>query len=461
MTTAQVKGSNSFPVPGSANNMPSPKTSMDDLSFQSVFNSQTRDSGGSFKQVEKNSPSSQPAKRDSLQAKDKLSSNVDKTGLKSEKRSAEDVEKENEDVVSGEQGIEEIMAVLVTSVTELVEKIADTFRISAEEVEQLMTELNLTGTDLLEETNLSNLILAASGAQDSLSLLTDEGLYQNYRMLLEDGKKLTERFSDLLELPPQDLQDTLQQFTQLQEMQGREENLADYGQQEPVSMGDGENGFGELPTTVAEKTPVITTDDAQPQKEGSKDSGQNTPSENSLFAENLLRTTQSEMTESTRSTYSAADVDVQDVMNQILDYMKVQLKPETSDVEMQLHPASLGTLQIHVAAKEGVLSAHFITQNDAVKAALESQMIQLKDQFEQQGVKVEVIEVTVQTHQFEQNLEQGRERQPEQTTEGRRTRVRKISLDQDAEGLPENLDEEDRLVAEMMASNGTTVDFTA
>lgn len=166
--------------------------------------------------------------------------------------------------------------------------------------------------------------------------------------------------------------------------------------------------------------------------------------------------------ESVQSAHEAPDVDAQDIMRQVLEYMKLQVKPEESSIEMQLHPANLGTLQIHVAARGGVLTANFIAQNEAVKAALESQMVQLRESFEEQGVKVEAIEVTVQTHQFEQNLEQGRGRQPQETTEGKRPRARRLSIhSMEDEQLAEELESEDRLAVEMMAANGGTVDFTA
>lgn len=147
----------------------------------------------------------------------------------------------------------------------------------------------------------------------------------------------------------------------------------------------------------------------------------------------------------------------QNIMNQIMDYMRIQLGADTTSLEMQLHPASLGTLQVQIASKGGVVTANFITQNEAVKAALESQMVQLKESFEEQGVKIEAIEVTVQTHEFERNLEQGRGRNQQEPE--RRGRARRINL-----GDPlsmETMAEEDELTAEMMAMEGSTVDYMA
>ena len=137
--------------------------------------------------------------------------------------------------------------------------------------------------------------------------------------------------------------------------------------------------------------------------------------------------------------------------------MKVQLTGEVTSLEMQLHPASLGTLQVQIASKAGVMTANFITQNETVKAALESQMVQLKEQFEEQGVKVEAIEVTVQTHEFERNLdEQGRGRNQQEPE--RKGRTRRIHL---GEGTgADTLEGEDALAADMLAAGGSTVDYT-
>ena len=73
-------------------------------------------------------------------------------------------------------------------------------------------------------------------------------------------------------------------------------------------------------------------------------------------------------------------------MRQIMDYMKVSVKADSSELEMQLHPQSLGTLHIQMASRNGVVTANFIAQNETVKAALESQMVQLKENFAEQGV---------------------------------------------------------------------------
>jgi flagellar hook-length control protein FliK len=160
-------------------------------------------------------------------------------------------------------------------------------------------------------------------------------------------------------------------------------------------------------------------------------------------------------------TAAAQDDRTQEIMDQILDYMKVQLKPEMDQLEMQLHPESLGTLRIQLTAREGEVTAQFHVQNESVKAAIEGQLTILKDTLKEQGVKVEAVEVTVESHAFESNLWQGQERNTGESYQGNKKTPRRINLNSlDEEGL-EAADEEERLAAEIMKANGGTVDYTA
>ncbi|MCM1025694.1 MAG: flagellar hook-length control protein FliK [Roseburia sp.] len=124
---------------------------------------------------------------------------------------------------------------------------------------------------------------------------------------------------------------------------------------------------------------------------------------------------------------------------------------------MQLHPASLGTLQIQIASKGGVVTANFLTQNEAVKTALESQMVQLKEQFAEQGVKVEAIEVSVQTREFERNLDQGREGGQNRES-SRRGRGRRLRLD---DALAGEETQQESLQTAGLSAGGSTVEYRA
>lgn len=73
-------------------------------------------------------------------------------------------------------------------------------------------------------------------------------------------------------------------------------------------------------------------------------------------------------------------------------------------------------MHVAVTAKEGIVTAQLTAQNEQVKAALENQLTALKEQFNNQGIKVEAVEITVQSHGFEseQNLEGNNSNQAQQ-----------------------------------------------
>ena len=362
---------------------------------------------------------------------------------------------------------QEAMEVLVTALGIFVTQIVEELGLSEEEFRNLLSELGMTEADLLSTEGLLAVVMAVGGEEDMLSLLTNEDLCGSYQELSNQQQDLLAACKAETSMEPEQLQHLLTREIAEYLQPAEEETAIPY---EPLTI---------LPDKPEEDTlPIVRDSDSQEESEADtlqpentantvtkeavslkkKDTADNSGQNSSLF--------QSDFTDHTAK---AQDVDVQaanpayqmpdteSVMQQILDYMKIQMEPDMTHLEMQLHPESLGTLQIHLAAREGVVTAQFIAQDEAVKTALESQMIRLVESFQEQGIKVDAVEVTVQTHEFEQNLNQGRNN--EQETDGNKQRIRRLNLDSPMD--LEELTQEEQLTAEMMAANGNTVDYTA
>ena len=362
-----------------------------------------------------------------------------------------------------EEKLEEAMEVLGTAASRFIQQLSELLGKSPEEIQGIMDDLGMKLTDILDAGNFTQLFLATAGVDEQTALVTDEGLYETYQELMGQLNAAVEESAAALELEPEQINMILNQQTpeEIAPQEPLEEPLEDYGKlQEPEA---GNSAISEQPVQrTDESAETDKKDDFGEKHERGKDHSANSvrEQENGLFSQEMRNVAQPESTAQTvYSTGSAWDVDTQNIMRQIMDYMKVNLGADLSSVEMQLHPASLGTLQIQVAAKGGIVTANFITENEAVKAALESQMIQLQQQFDEQGVRVDAIEVTVQTHQFEQNLEQGRGSNSGDQEPAKKQRVRRIDLS--GEFLTEELEEEDSLTADLMKANGNTVDYTA
>lgn len=367
---------------------------------------------------------------------------------------------------------------------ELIQDIAEEMNVTPEEVEAAMEVLGLTVIELFDPDNLKQLLLNLAGSTDELTLVTNETLYGNLQNLLgaaeedlgilaeELGMSREELNTLLAQMVSEQPETDMQDLTPVQEQETPEvslEGMKDY----TVSIRrDGETVQMKVTVDDASGAKSVTeevTDIPKAEEQSFSKHKENNASdmgnrdEGSSAGGTLLQTPmqQAEVSEVQQAEPVFQSAQTEEIMDQIMEYMKINLKADAQELEMQLHPASLGTVNVQIAAKDGVLTAHFTTQNETVRAVIETQLIQLKTQFEEQGIKVDAVEVTVANHAYgEQFSEQNENMAQEQgkTKKG----VRRINLDE--VGEEEDLDmmeDSERIAVEMMQANGNTVDYMA
>ncbi len=165
----------------------------------------------------------------------------------------------------------------------------------------------------------------------------------------------------------------------------------------------------------------------------------------------------------TNSEASYLSIDAMDLIEQIAENVRVSIVEGTSSMEMQLNPENLGKVYLQITSDEGVIHARMAASNEAVKTILEAQLADLRQNLNQAGVKVDAIEVTVASHEFEKNLEQnqsGEKKQGERQEEQHLSRRRNLNVSS-LDELSGLMTEEETLVAQMMRDNGNSVDLTA
>lgn len=190
---------------------------------------------------------------------------------------------------------------------------------------------------------------------------------------------------------------------------------------------------------------------------------QEIPNTGVTFAEqHTIETQETVLPQEAAPNYSS-QIDAFELIEQIARNVRVTISVQTTSMEMQLNPEHLGKIYLNVTEKEGAVRAQLVAQNEAVKEALETQAVELRQSLHQQGVKVDAIEITVSTHEFEQNLEQNakqEEQMQQQREENRQQTKRNLNLN-DLDGLTGLMTEEEQLAASIMQDNGNQVDLTA
>lgn len=471
MTNAPVKDVKSLMNLAAGNNSPKKTGGMDQTgSFGDVM---SKTQGGLAKgqmQAVKSSKTMQiPAAEMTKNRRDLVSTR--ETGVKQESV--------REDVT-----VEQRQEALEEAGEEIVKEVAEELGVTEEEVARAMEELGLGAAALLEPSALTELVLLLSGEQDQMALLTDENLFGRLQNLLNMASEVKNGLLETLDLNPEEFAGLLEGMknsygqtqtgelpvqTQVSEIQEPVVTVEVKSGDETVKLAADESGNAiktvEVVSSNTKEEVARENADGQEQKGG--ESAKQETGENFGSADSLLngpgQTGTGTAEVSLEQNVPFFSEQTREIMDQIMDYMKIQLKPGMDQLEMQLHPESLGSVHIQLSSKGGEITAQFHVQNEAVKAALESQISTLQESFREQGIKVEAVQVTVESHGFESNLWQGQGREENASSQNNRKTPRRINLNElDVNGLTEeNASDEDVLAAKMMEANGNTVDYTA
>lgn len=393
--------------------------------------------------------------------------------------------------------VEETEKVIQESADTMVETIAEMFDVSVEEVESVLETLGLTALDLLNSENLTQVVLALNPDCDAMTLMTNEELFADLKMLMNTAQELKGQIVQDFQLSEEDLAVVLEAMkekagelnvaetenleaegdalidvaveTTLENVNAQAEAVKTEVPQTKETTESRNQESGEVKAAESvnaqEENAIQKTGNSQTMEKDSsdakEDSSNTAANTTQNFAQNLVNQL-AEAVDNVGGATSSYGVRGQEIISQITEQIRVHVTQDTTEMELQLHPASLGNVKVQIASTNGILTAVFMTENEAVKAALESQLVQLKESFTEQGLKVESVEVNVSAQGFERSLDQQEQEQNrfenQQSKRGNR-RIRLSGIGENADDLMEEMTGDDRIVADMMIRNGNTVDY--
>ena len=387
--------------------------------------------------------------RQTDEVKEPKAQDVQKPAEKEQVQQTEDTaaEEPEQDEETGEPD-----AVLLSDVMQqILQQITEQLGVSPEEVLQAMDALGISAEDLSQ--NMAALLSELTGT-DQMAVLTDESLYTQVSDLANAVEQTIEELADTLGMDKEQL------ATLLQDSVKKPEKPVIVVEQESaapvIGMQQESTGDQEVQTAAA-----MDIEAEQPRETKREENGnmQQQMQDMQKPAENLQQTQGSAI--AAEQTTERFDLQrTQEIIDQIADYVKIHSSEKLTSMEIALNPASLGSVNLHVSSKGGVISAQLYAQDEAVRAALESQVAALKESLEAQGMKVDAIEITEHSHQLEQNLDQNggqQEGAEAQKKSGRRL----LNLDElpEEEAYEEEMTQAEKLQIEMMRMGGNKLNF--
>lgn len=335
------------------------------------------------------------------------------------------------------------------AVSDIKEKIKKTMNVSDEDIESAMEQLGITAGDLLDMQKLTDLVVALSGNTDSLEFLTDADSVSMLNDILEYAKSVTDNLEDVYNMGIDSIKEMLVSAKDDVKQSVVKEDAQPEEQPETVSQ-------HELSNVIAQKTKVQTDNDNNADDRQQTHMSDKASVENENFTGNMAQNIQNAFS---GIIDEVSNVNEADIVRQVVEQIKVTTGQQLSSIEIMLNPENLGKVHIAVTARQGVITAQLTAQNEQVKAALENQMTALKEHFNNQGVKVESVEITVQSHGFEsqQNLEGNNS---EQAGQEKKTH-RKLDLSSLEELEESDMTDEEIRAKDAIVNGDSSVEYSA
>lgn len=369
---------------------------------------------------------------------------------KQERPKMQDMDKTEEsvDVEASDKELAERIAGLFVQVTETIQ---DMLGISNEELQSFMEQMGITEVDLLNPSTLQNLMLLVKD-QEPVNLLTDAQLLSDMQELVNQVENLLgeagitkEEIVTLMEQPKfeafvLEAKELIETSEEVVEQSDMEQSLEETSNDETVEVKETTIEF----QTAVENETKTTTHNQE---------GKDTFTDQNPFADQFLQNLQQSVEEV--SEVAGKDTiasQIREIADQILEKIKITVTPEITSFDMVLTPEELGRVNLRITEQDGVLKASFVTENELAKEAIESNLVQFKEMLNEQGLKVDSIEVAVGNFEFNKN------NQAENGQEEQKRGKRKFQAEDSITTVGK---EEDQLAQHFMEGGESTVNYMA
>ena len=237
---------------------------------------------------------------------------------------------------------------------ELVQEIAKELGVSVEEVEKVLDELGISLMGLFDKENLTQVVVVLSGAEDVTQIVMDEELFAQVNKLLGTMEEMLTEVSQSTDVTVEELmeyvsreefKETVQVIDESDKNVSKENAVMDEMEvtdaKETVTE-NSENVDNETEKTV--KVEVSETERSTSEHAENGQSFEQTESNNQFLTNVTNNTLQNSALNAENGMSPYLTFEAREIMQQILDYIKVQVKPDMTSLQMQLHPEDLGTL---------------------------------------------------------------------------------------------------------------------
>lgn len=348
--------------------------------------------------------------------------------------------------------------------SQIINVIADALNANPDEIKGIINELDINLNALSDNQNVIKIVSKYLGINNPVNVLTNDEAINAVKEINQSISEIINELKDEFAITDDGLKDLLSKIDTVRDTENIEDIINDEtgnvdASDDIIKVSDENNNKinidSENDNIVPEKTTVKNEENAN--AGNNKEFNTDRESKSELYLnENGMESIVSNLKNTITDNILTEDGIADKIIKQITDDIRLYAKADTTSLEIQLEPETLGKVGITVTSKAGTITAQLVVQNEVAKEAIESQMATLKESFASQDIKVDAVEVTIASKEFEQNLDKGAGNSSEQNENKRR---KHISTEELAEINGTATDKEtsiDNVLKEM----GTTVNYS-
>lgn len=323
--------------------------------------------------------------------------------------------------------LDEVDKTILEALASILQSFSEILGISVEELEENITGIEASFTQITSTSVIASLVSGSTGNVDTSSILYSDDLFNRFKMLMDKTEEIldsfsltSEQFTDgLSKLDIDSLIEELEKDNGSDSILEKLEKLIAPEKEtrveqkkknvEPLEQKNekvDKNSVKEYIKTESteqknESEQSLDTNDGQFFGREKRQSSESTTirfeQTNEEFIAGLNNAIKGAPVE---ETLKEMGVTVREIVDQIVEAVKVQASPDNTSLEVSLTPENLGKVKMDISSKGGVVTAQITTDNQTAKAAIEGQLQILKEAIEAKGITVEAIEVTVSSFSF-------------------------------------------------------------
>lgn len=348
--------------------------------------------------------------------------------------------------------------------SQIINVIADALNANPDEIKGIINELDINLNALSDNQNVIKIVSKYLGINNPVNVLTNDDAINAVKEINQSISEIINELKYEFAITDDGLKDLLSKIDTVRDTENIEDIINDEtgnvdASDDIIKVSDENNNKinidSENDNIVPEKTTVKNEENAN--AGNNKEFNNDRESKSELYLnENGMESIVSNLKNTITDNILTEDGIADKIIKQITDDIRLYAKADTTSLEIQLEPETLGKVGITVTSKAGTITAQLVVQNEVAKEAIESQMATLKESFASQDIKVDAVEVTIASKEFEQNLDKGAGNSSEQNENKRR---KHISTEELAEINGTATDKEtsiDNVLKEM----GTTVNYS-